>query len=253
MTRVTQEELLAALAAADQELDQSIAASEDEALLLERLNLLGAGPEGLAEGEQAALQAEPPRGRADGKAWGTGGPRQRPLTEAQARFAQGLIEGKTLKAAYREAYPNSSANDGTVAAAAHRLSKHPRIAAMVNTAWAESVEALTDDVEATRRYVVKSLLHMVQTSEQDSTKIRALEALGRASGAFTPAPAEKPQAVTPDQLRRELQGHLRLLDNVKPLRRAGAGDGHVNSGAPRAAANGAAADPTVPPPPAVRE
>ena len=122
---------------------------------------------------------------------------------------------------------------------------------MVNTAWAESVEALTDDVEATRRYVVKSLLHMVQTSEQDSTRIRALEALGRASGAFTPAPAEKPQAVTPDQLRRELQGHLRLLDNVKPLRRAH--DEHVNSEAPRAAVNGAAADPTVPPPPAVHE
>lgn len=253
MTRVTQEELLAALAAAEHEVDQSIAASETEALLLERLNMLGAGPEGLAEGEQAALQAEPPRERADGKAWGTGGPRQRPLTQAQVTFAQCLIEGKPLKQAYREAYPNTQAKDNTIAAAAHRLSKHPRIAAMVRTAWEESVEALTDDVEATRRYVVKSLLHMVQTAGQDSTRIRALEALGRASGAFTPAPAEKPQAVTPDQLRRELQGHLRLLDNVKPLRRAGAGDGHVNGAAPRAAVNGAAADPTVPPPPAVHE
>lgn len=249
MTRVTQEELLAALAAADQEVDQSIAASETEALLMERLNMLGAGPEGLAEGEQAAIQAEAPRERADGKAWGTGGPRQRPLTQAQVTFAQCLIEGKPLKQAYREAYPNTQAKDNTIAAAAHRLSKHPRIAAMVRTAWEESVEALTDDVEATRRYVVKSLLHMVQTSGQDSTRIRALEALGRASGAFTPAPAEKPQAVTPDQLRRELQGHLRLLDNVKPLRRAH--HEHVNS--PRAAVNGAAADPTVPPPPAVRE
>lgn len=253
MTRVTQDELLAALAAADQELDQSITASEDEALLLERLNLLGAGPGELAEGEQAAVMAEPPRERADGKAWGTGGPRQRPLTEAQARFAQGLIEGKTLKAAYREAYPNSSANDGTVAAAAHRLSKHPRVSAMVRAAWAESVEALTDDVQATRRYVVKSLLHMVQTSEQDSTRIRALEALGRASGAFTPAPAEKPQAVTPDQLRRELQGHLRLLDNVKPLRRTGTHDGHVNGAGPRGSVNAEGSDPTGSPPPAARD
>lgn len=245
---MTQDELLAALAAADQELDQSIAASEDEALLLERLNALGAGPEGLAEGEQAAVMADPPRERADGKPWGTGGPRQKALTQAQVTFAQGLIEGKTLKASYREAYPNTQAKDSTIAAAAHRLSKHPRVSAMVRAAWEESVEALTDDVAATRRYVVKSLLHMVQTSEQDSTRIRALEALGRASGAFTPAPAEKPQAVTPDQLRRELQGHLRLLDNVKPLRR-----GHVNSEPPRAAVNGAVSDPTVPPPPAVHE
>lgn len=250
MTRVTSEELLAALGAAESELDQSITAADDEALLLERLNKLGAGLEELAEGEQAALQVEP-RQRADGKAWGIGGPRQRPLTEAQVTFAQGLIEGKTLKQAYREAYPNTKAKDSTVAAAAHRLSKHPRIAAMVSTAWAESVEALTDDVQATRRYVVKSLLHMVQTSEHEASRLRALEALGRASGAFTPAPAEQPKAVTPEQLRRELQGHLRLLDNVRPMRRANGAD--VNGAGGAAAAGGGASDPTVPPPPAGRD
>ena len=124
---------------------------------------------------------------------------------------------------------------------------------MVRAAWEESVEALTDDVQATRRYVVKSLLHMVQTSEQDSTRLRALEALGRASGAFTPAPAEKPQAVTPEQLRRELQGHLRLLDNVKPLRRTGTHDASVNAGGAGAVAGSGGSSPTVPPPPAVRD
>jgi hypothetical protein len=253
MSRVTRDELIAALGAADQDLEQSIEDAQQEALLLERLNLLGAGPGELAEGEQAAVMAEPPRERVDGKAWGTGGPRPRPLTEAQARFAQGLIEGKTLKASYRDAYPNSSANDGTVAAAAHRLSKHPRIAAMVRAAWDESVEALTDDVQATKRYVVKSLLHMVQTASHEATRLRALENLGRASGAFTPAPMKEEKAVTPDQLRRELQGHLRLLDNVKPMRRTGTHDASVNSAGARAAAGDRGADPTVAPPPAARE
>ena len=251
MTRVMSEELLQALAAAEHEVDRGAAGDDDEALLLERLNMLGAGPEELAEGEQAAVMAEPPRERADGKPWGIGGPRQRALTPAQVTFAQALIEGKPLNQAYREAYPNTQAKDNTIAAAAHRLSKHPRISAMVRAAWEESVEALTDDVQATRRYVVKSLLHMVQTAEQDATRLRALEALGRASGAFTPAPAEKPQAVTPEQLRRELQGHLRLLDNVKPLRRTGTHDVDVNAGAPRADVNAAASDPTVGAPPAV--
>lgn len=243
MTRVTSDELLAALGAAEADLDQSIVESEEEALLMERLNLLGAGPEELAEGERAAVMTEPPRERADGKAWGTGGPRLKALTAAQATFAQGLIEGKTLKAAYREAYPNTQAKDSTVAAAAHKLSKHPRVSAMVRAAWDESVEALTDDVQATRRYVVKSLLHMVQTSSQDATRLRALEALGRASGAFTPAPVKETKAVTPDQLRRELQGHLRLLDNVKPMRRVNGGVS-VN-------VEGVGADPTVVAPPAV--
>lgn len=253
MTRVTGEELLQALAQADRELDQSIQAADDEALLMERLHLLGAGPGELAEGEQAALQAEAPRERTDGKAWGTGGPRPKPLTPAQATFAQALIEGKPLKQAYREAYPNTQAKDSTIAAAAHKLSKHPRVAAMVRAAWEESVEALTDDVQATRRYVVKSLLHMVQTAGQDATRLRALEALGRASGAFTPAPVEKPQAVTPEQLRRELQGHLRLLDNVRPMRRTGTHDASVNSREGDGRANGAGSDPTMPPPPAVHD
>jgi hypothetical protein len=248
MTRVTGDELMAALAAAEREVDAANGRVDEDALLLERLNALGAGSlEELAEGEQAAVAVEI-RARADGKAWGAGGPRQKALTPSQVAFAQGLIEGKTLKQAYREAYPNTKAKDSTVAAAAHRLSKHPRIAAMVGQAWAESVEALTDDVQATRRYVIKSLLHMVQTAESESSRLRALEGLGKASGAFTPVQADAPKAVTPDQLRRELQGHLRLIQSTQ---RTGTG-GRLHAGAAVDAGAGGS-DPTVPVPPAVRE
>ena len=248
MSRVTHDELMAALSAADREVDQANAQVDEDALLLERLNLLGAGGiEDLAEGERAAVAVEV-RQRADGRAWGVGGPRQKALTASQVTFAQGLIEGKTLKQAYREAYPNTKAKDSTVAAAAHRLSKHPRIAAMVGQAWAESVEALTDDVQATRRYVIKMMLHMVQTAESESARLRALEGLGKASGAFTPAPVEQAKAVTPDQLRRELQGHLRLIQSTQ---RTGTG-GRLHQGA-GSVEDGGGSSPTVPAPPAVRE
>ena len=46
------------------------------------------------------------------------------------------------------------------------------------------------------------------------------ELMGRAAGMFqiaTDKPVDKPTA---EQLRRELSGHLKLLDNVKPLKRS---------------------------------
>ncbi len=49
--------------------------------------------------------------------------------------------------------------------------------------------------------------------------MKALELMGRAAGMFqqaTETVAEKPTA---EQLRKELSGHLKLLDNVKPLKK----------------------------------
>jgi hypothetical protein len=88
----------------------------------------------------------------------------------------------------------------------------------------------------------------VQTAETESSRLRALEGLGKASGAFTPIQAEAPKAVTPDQLRRELQGHLRLIQSTQ---RTGTG-GRLHKGLALDAGPGGS-DPTVSPPPAVRE
>jgi hypothetical protein len=64
-----------------------------------------------SEAERSADAAQAPSLRVDGRPYGS--PAQRPLTPQQQRFAELLIEGKAPKAAYREAYTNSSAADTT--------------------------------------------------------------------------------------------------------------------------------------------
>jgi hypothetical protein len=133
----------------------------------------------------------------------------RPLTAKQLSFARGVIEGLGLRAAYRQAY-GTTASDEAVSVAATRLSKNARVRAIIQAAWDETQEALVEDQAAARRYVLKSLVEMSKGTS-DTTRLRALEMLGKASGAFTPAPAERDRTASPDALRRDLAQHLRLV------------------------------------------
>ncbi len=133
-------------------------------------------------------------------------------------FAKGMIAGKTMRQAYRDAYPNAKGSDQVITSAAYRLSRDERIQKMLNEAWGETVEVLAEDVAATKRYVLKELLALSKGGKQEGSRLKALELMGRAAGMFqqtTEAVAEKPTA---EQLRKELSGHLKLLDNVKPLK-----------------------------------
>jgi hypothetical protein len=66
-----------------------------------------------SEADRLAHVADKPRVRKDGKPVGSEWKKHQPLTAMQRTFAQGVIEGKTLKAAYRAAY-NTNAGDATV-------------------------------------------------------------------------------------------------------------------------------------------
>ena len=199
--RATKDELLAALEAAYLPEDDG----EDE------------GPE-LSEAERLAAHAEPPKMRVDGKPKGTEEyKRVQPLTASAMEFAKGLIAGKTMRQAYRDAYPNAKGSDQVITSAAYRLSRDPRIQNALQEAWGETVEVLAEDTAATKRYVLKELLALTKGAKQEGSRLKALELMGRAAGMFQQAKeveAEKPSA---EQLRKELSGHLKLLDNVKPM------------------------------------
>jgi hypothetical protein len=200
--RASKDELLAALEAAHMPGDEH----EDEGLEL-------------SEAERLAARAEPPVIRVDGKPRGTEEyKRIAPLTPSQMEFTKGLIIGKTMRQAYRDAYPNAKANDQVITSAAYRLSKDERIQKALQEAWGETVEVLAEDVVATKRYVLKELLALTKGGKQEGSRLKALELMGRAAGMFqqsTEVAVEKPTA---EQLRKELSGHLKLLDNVKPLK-----------------------------------
>ena len=178
------------------------------------------GPE-ISEAERLASRAEPPVIRVDGKPRGSEDYKKiQPLTASQMEFTKGCIAGKTMRQAYRDAYPNAKGADQAITSSAYRLSRDPRIQKALQDAWGETIEVLAEDTAATKRYVMKELLALTKGGKQEGSRLKALELMGRAAGMFqiaTDKPVDKPSA---EQLRKELSGHLKLLDNVKPLQRS---------------------------------
>lgn len=172
----------------------------------------------ISEAERLAAHAEPPKRRTDGKVYGT--QRERPLTAKQYSFARALIEGKTQEQAYREAYPDAQAKPQVIKSSAWKLSQDPRVQKMLNEHWGETVEALAEDTAATKRFVLKTLLHYVREGKQESTRLRSLELMGKTVGMFSKQEEKEEERVSAEQLKRELAGHLRKLDNIRPQSRA---------------------------------
>ena len=173
----------------------------------------------MSEAERLAAHASPPPMRADGKPKGADAySRPKPLTAPQMEFTKGMIIGKTMRQAYRDAYPNAKGSDQVITSSAYRLSRDERIQKTLQEAWGETVEVLAEDVSATKRYVLKELLALSKGGKQEGSRLKALELMGRAAGMFQPQGAEAVEKVSAEQLRKELSGHLKLLDNVKPLR-----------------------------------
>jgi hypothetical protein len=181
----------------------------------ERLNALEAGGFDIGEAERSAALADAPTLRADGQVVGIAEGRSKPLTSQQVLFCQGVIEGKSKRQAYRDAYPNAKGSDATVSACAHRLAKDPRIQRMIQAGWEETTEALADDVASTKRYVMRSLVALSKGGKQEGSRLKALELLGRASGMWQAQQPEAEKPVTADQLRKELAGHLKLVGTAK--------------------------------------
>jgi hypothetical protein len=172
-----------------------------------------------SEAERLAAHASPPPMRADGKPKGADAySRPRPLTAPQMEFCKGMIQGKTMRQAYRDAYPNANGSDQVITSSAYRLSRDPRIQNTLQEAWGETVEVLAEDTAAAKRYVLKELLALSKGGKQEGSRLKALELMGRAAGMFQPQGAETVEKVSAEQLRKELSGHLKLLDNVKPIK-----------------------------------
>ena len=169
----------------------------------------------LSEAEQYAHAAERPKLRKDGEHKGSEVRRPKPLSPRQVLFTQGVILGKSLRQAYRDAYANDTGSDASISASANKLMKDPRIKKILDDAWEETAEHLSEDLAASKRYVLKGLLALSKKAKQEGTKLKALELMGKAAGLFTPTEVQDKAVITADQLKRELAGHMKLLEQSK--------------------------------------
>ena len=207
MEKISKQEYLAALEAANVDDEVVLDADQDD-------QDQGLGE--MSEAERLALHADAPTVRVDGRPVGSPrGERARPLTTSQIAFTQGIIQGKTYRQAYRDAYPNAQGSDSSITTSAYKLSRDPRVQALVQDALDETVEHLAEDVAGTKRYVLKQLIAHSKGAKQEGTKLKALELLGKSVGLFIDKAEVKTETVTAEQLKRELGQHLKLLPTVK--------------------------------------
>jgi len=108
----------------------------------------------------------------------------KPLTLQQLCFANSLIRGGSQIQAYREAYPADTSSPANQHCSAYRLSRNPQIQVLLKDTHEAVAEALSEDVNETKRYTLRQLFELSKHGNQDSTKLKALELLGKASGLF---------------------------------------------------------------------
>ena len=161
-------------------------------------------PDDALDAEMLAFDADAPKRR-------YGSVRVKMLTASQTKFVEGIIAGSTQRQAYRDAYPNDRSNDACTSAAAAKLMKHPTVKQRLDDAWGETMENLADDSNATKRFVLRSLLALCKQGQTESTKLKALDLMGRSIGLWKDSQMIIAPAPSAAQLKRDLAGHLKLF------------------------------------------
>ena len=113
------------------------------------------------------------------------GKEEKPLTGKQEAFAKLVASGSMLSDAYRECYAADSMKDSTVWSEACRLAQNPKVSARIKDIQAD-MEADRRTIERRREeWVLKRLSEEADQADNASSRIRALELVGKTVGMFT--------------------------------------------------------------------
>jgi hypothetical protein len=152
------------------------------------------------------------RKRIDGKAWGVKAEVPR-ITPKMRQFASLVAQGNSPRDAYRKAYAvRTDTAESTVIASANKLMKDRRITALMEPIWETIKQNVIDDAIATRRHVLEQLhAHASDANARTGDRLKALELMGKAIGMFVDKSEAKVEQVDPEQLKRELDSHLKAF------------------------------------------
>jgi hypothetical protein len=141
------------------------------------------------------------------------GPR---LTAKMRVFTNLVSQGTTPKEAYKRSYDTEGMGEATVQACANRLMRDERISGLLESLWEDVREAVITDSMTTRRHVMSELYKAANDENvATSVRLRALELMGKAVGMFTDRVEQTVEQVSAEQLKRELEGSLTLLEGLK--------------------------------------
>lgn len=137
------------------------------------------------------------------------------LTPRMKAFASNVVQGMSPKEAYRRAYECENSSEATIQKNANALLKDRRITLLLESFFEDLQEnVITDQVHA-RRHIMKQLFkHANDKNAQLSNRLKSLELMGRAIGMFTDKVEQKVEEVSVDQLKKELESSLHLLEST---------------------------------------
>ena len=105
--------------------------------------------------------------------------KEQPLTGKQEAFAKLVARGAVLSDAYRECYSADTMKDSTVWSEACRLAQNPKVSARIKDIQAD-MEADRRTIERRREeWILKRLTEEADQADNASSRIRALELLGK--------------------------------------------------------------------------
>jgi len=133
----------------------------------------------------------------------------------QLMFIRGVLNGKTQKQAYRDAYLADRSNDRNICTTANRLLHSPKIEAFVQHINSNVEDLLVEDRRETRRYVFRELFALSKQAKGERHKIKALELLGKYCGVFYPAGRGAVTAPLEKALTDVLNDRLRTVEEIR--------------------------------------
>ena len=138
------------------------------------------------------------------------------MTPKMRAFASNIVQGMSPKEAYRRVYDCENSSEATIQANANRLLKDARITLLLESFFEDLKEnVITDNVSA-RRHIMKELFkHANDDKAQLSNRLKSLELMGRAIGMFTDKVESKVEEISTDQLKKELEASLALMETTQ--------------------------------------
>jgi len=134
------------------------------------------------------------------------------LTPKQAAFAGFIVDGNSQIAAYKKSYSAGKMNDASIRVEASKIALNERVQAHIKALRQDKTTAVKSQEKVRKSWVLERLRDEALDLENPaSTRVRALELLGKSSGLFDDSTTVTIESRTPEQIELELQDKLAAL------------------------------------------
>jgi len=135
-----------------------------------------------------------------------------PLTPKQSAFAGFVAKGNNYTQSYRLAYNAKNMSDNAISVEGHKLMKQAHIKLQVDSLKANNSTATKAHEHTRQAWILERLKEEALDMDNNaSTRVRALELLGKGAGLFDSSTTVVVENRTPSQIEAELSEKLSIL------------------------------------------